>query len=192
MTQNNNSPEGLGGSNSSGATMKQNAGTTGSTTSTMGATGSVTTGAVGSQTGNAHATGSQSADNFRTTGDTASAPTTGYNAEVAGFNEARSSYQPSQSREVTVVQRRLASKPSRNLVIGSAVAGAIAGGAIPFMLSGRKSAETKRVEVDATRSGPSAHVDRPAGQSTHMDPASGPSAHIDRGSGGGGSGRRSR
>jgi hypothetical protein len=41
--------------------------------------------------------------------------------------------------ETTVVERSRTSRPSAALVIGSAVAGAIAGGVIPFMLAGRKS-----------------------------------------------------
>lgn len=47
-------------------------------------------------------------------------------------------YEPHTGREV-VVAARPRSRPSTAAVLGSAVAGAVAGSAIPFMLAGRKS-----------------------------------------------------
>ena len=47
--------------------------------------------------------------------------------------------------EAVVTQRRQTNRPSTALVIGSAVAGAIAGGVLPFMLAGRKSAANREV-----------------------------------------------
>jgi hypothetical protein len=57
--------------------------------------------------------------------------------EVETFETFEESYQP--PVETAVAERRRSSRPSAALVIGSAVAGAIAGGVIPFMLAGRKS-----------------------------------------------------
>ncbi len=63
--------------------------------------------------------------------------------ESTRFEEARSSYQP---RSQLVVEERTQSiRPSTRLVIGSAVAGAIAGSVIPFMLAGRKSNKHREV-----------------------------------------------
>jgi len=157
MAQDKGTTDGLGGSNfttGTGTTSTTGASSTG--TGTTGTTGSAgTTGTTGSTSGSSFG-GSQSADTYRPTGDTAGTHGSTQHIETQGYNEARSTYQP--STDLTVTQRRTASRPSRNLVIGSAVAGAIAGGALPFMF-GRKSTESRQVEVDATRTGPSAHVD---------------------------------
>lgn len=67
-------------------------------------------------------------------------------AETSSFNEARASYQPQRS-QVTVTERRTASRPSTTAVIGSAAAAALVGGAIPFMLSARKSRQTDNLSV---------------------------------------------
>ncbi len=64
-------------------------------------------------------------------------------AETGGFEEAAAAYQP--PRETIVAERRESNRPSAALVIGSAVAGAIAGSVIPFMLAGRKSSRTREV-----------------------------------------------
>ncbi len=62
------------------------------------------------------------------------------------FNEGRTSYQPPRS-EVTVTERRTSAKPSATAVIGSAVAAAVVGGAVPFMLAARKSRQSEDVSV---------------------------------------------
>jgi uncharacterized protein (TIGR02271 family) len=121
----------------------------GGATGTTGATSTTSTTATTS-TGGSTIGGSQSADTLRPTGGTAAVDTS-----TLGYQEGRSSYQPGTTgttgTELTVIQqRRPASRPSRSLVIGSALAGAIAGSALPFMLAGRKSA-SRSVEVDAGR-----------------------------------------
>jgi hypothetical protein len=44
-----------------------------------------------------------------------------------------------------VLAERQRTKPNTAIVVGAALAGAIAGGAIPFMLSGRKNSGTRTV-----------------------------------------------
>jgi hypothetical protein len=65
-------------------------------------------------------------------------------AETSNYNEARTSYQPQRS-EVTLTEQRTTSRPSTKAVIGSAAAAALVGGAIPFMLSARKSRQSEDV-----------------------------------------------
>ncbi len=67
-------------------------------------------------------------------------------AETSSFSEARANYQPEPS-QVTVTERRTSSRPSTTAVIGSAAAAALVGGAIPFMLSARKSRQTENLSV---------------------------------------------
>jgi hypothetical protein len=65
-------------------------------------------------------------------------------AETSNYNEARTRYQPQRS-EVTLTEQRTTSRPSTKAVIGSAAAAALVGGAIPFMLSARKSRQSEDV-----------------------------------------------
>ncbi|HZG47644.1 MAG TPA: hypothetical protein VEZ41_15455 [Allosphingosinicella sp.] len=64
--------------------------------------------------------------------------------ETSNYNEARTSFQPQRS-EVTLTEQRTTSRPSTKAVIGSAAAAALVGGAIPFMLSARKSRQSEDV-----------------------------------------------
>ncbi len=107
------------------------------TTGMASSTGTAVTGGTSSAIG-----GTVHSDAVRPMGETATLPR--IPSEQRGFEEGHASYQPSFS-EVKVSERR--SRPSSTLVIGSAVAGAIAGGAIPFMLSGRKSRQSEQVAV---------------------------------------------
>ena len=203
MVQNNMSNNGGNGTTGSTGT-SGSAGTSGST-GTMGSTGSGTgsglntgttgtshsTGTTGTssfESGSTYAGGSSTADTMRPTGGTTTVQP--LHAETRSFDEARSSYQPS-TTAVTVTQRRSASRPSRNMVIGSVLAGAVAGGAIPFMLSGRKSGQTRSAEVHHDRGGyaqsrsTEVHQDRGGstqGQTTGTHQSRGASAvHTDTG-----------
>jgi hypothetical protein len=60
------------------------------------------------------------------------------------------SYQPAQT-EVNVTERRSAARPSKTVVIGSAVAAAVVGGAVPFMLAARKSRRSEEVSVQRAK-----------------------------------------
>jgi cobalamin biosynthesis Mg chelatase CobN len=120
--------------------------TTGSTTAGSTTTGSTTTGST--STGS---TTSTAAQGNRTSGSTGSSTRTetGYSGG-SDFDTTRreSSYQPygggyeRTGREVVLAERQ-SSTPSTAVVLGAALAGAIAGGAIPFMLSGMKSSNTR-------------------------------------------------
>lgn len=129
---------------------RQTSGSAGFGTTTTGTTG--TTGADrGADRGIVHS------DTIRPTGDTNILPRG--SAEAAGFQEGRSGYSPSYSD--TQVTERRSSRPSSAVVLGSVVAGAIAGGAIPFMLSGRKSRQDKAVVVhEESRSSGAIRTDR--------------------------------
>jgi uncharacterized membrane protein len=66
-----------------------------------------------------------------------------------------------------VVSERTRSRPSTATIVGAAVAGAIAGGAIPFMLSGRSSSTFKRSSAnrsETTTVEESVVINRPARQ----------------------------
>lgn len=64
--------------------------------------------------------------------------------------EVRTAYRP--RVETVVTERRETNRPSTALVIGSAVAGAIAGSVIPFMLVGRKSGRRRETLLIEDRS----------------------------------------
>jgi hypothetical protein len=53
-------------------------------------------------------------------------------------------------------------------VIGSAVAGAIAGGVIPFMLAGRKPAAQREILLIEDKSGETADADLPGARPGHL------------------------
>jgi hypothetical protein len=133
-----------GGSDAS----RQNMGAAGSTGSTgnSGYTGSTgSTGTVGSSgTVGSTATLNSGYDAGTPRRDTSPQPATA--AHTERFNEARSSYQPPRS-EVTVTERRSSARPSASAVIGSAVAAAVVGGAVPFMLAARKSRQSEDYSV---------------------------------------------
>jgi hypothetical protein len=136
-----------GTSNSGDLPQSAGSGATGTGTGTGTGGFGQTAGTSGSLKGSTP--GRHDADTLRPAGGSTTVQPT--HSEAHSYNEARSTYQPERTgTEVVVTERRSASRPSRNMVIGSAVAGAIAGGALPFMLAGRKSGGG-RIEVDATR-----------------------------------------
>jgi hypothetical protein len=106
--------------------------------------------------------GTSAADTARPTGTTttSSTPTTSAagsfqaSGQSEGSSYERTEYQPA-GRDL-VLAERTRSRPSTAVIIGSAIAGAVAGGAIPFMLSGRKSSGTialdERHGTQSTRS----------------------------------------
>jgi hypothetical protein len=119
------------------------------TTGTTGTTGTVGTVGTASSGGFSHNTQTVESGLPSQSGRASGAPAFGGSAttvphsqQPTGAYEARTGYQPPRA-DVTVVERRQASRPSSAVIIGSAVAGAIAGGVIPFMLSGRKSEESR-------------------------------------------------
>jgi hypothetical protein len=130
----------------------------GTVTSTAGASGGY---AGASSAGTvSHGTSSATGETARPVGS-ARVDTHASATPIATQSE-RESYRPA-GREL-VVMDRAKSRPSTSAIIGSAVAGAIAGGAIPFMLSGRKSGgrtveaghastETRDDLIDASGSG---------------------------------------
>jgi hypothetical protein len=71
-------------------------------------------------------------------------------ANKSQLGETRSDYEPRRS-ETIVTERRSPSRPSTTAVIGSAVAAAVVGGAVPFMLAARKSRQSDDVSVQQSR-----------------------------------------
>ncbi|HWH16972.1 MAG TPA: SRPBCC family protein [Allosphingosinicella sp.] len=136
MVQNNNNfGEGAGTTTRSGGSTTSGSTTSGSTTSGTAASGSTASGPTGRS-------------GFETSGGRG-----GYD-----YGSQYSSYD-SGSREVVLAERSR-SQPSTATVIGAAIAGAIAGGAIPFMLSGRSSSSGSRRESQVAEE--SVTINRPA------------------------------
>lgn len=117
-------------------------------------------------TGAGATTGSATAEHTSTTGGSTQSPPTTRTTHSSGsmgasanndYNATRGSHQTnsqgtqrqSQGREVVLVERQR-SKPSTTAVVSAALAGAIAGGAIPFMLSGRKGTSTRSYRNEGT------------------------------------------
>jgi len=85
----------------------------------------------------------------------AGATTSGNSSETASFGR-----DEQESGRAVIVAERPSARPSTATVVGAALAGAIAGGAIPFLLSGRSSSggrSSDETEVEA-----SITIDRPA------------------------------
>lgn len=96
-----------------------------------------------------------------TASSSSSSPTIGSStAGASSFHqdEHESGYRA--SGRAVVLSREAPSRPSASLVVGAAVVGAIAGGAIPFMLSGRSSRPQSRSETAVVRE--SVTIARPA------------------------------
>jgi len=134
MAQNKNMNN-IGGSDAS----RQNMGTAGSTGSSGSAGSAGSSGTIGS-------TGSLNSDQDAGTPRRDTSPQPVASGQTERFNEGRSSYQPPRS-EVTVTERRSSGRPSATAVIGSAVAAAVVGGAVPFMLAARKSRQSEDLSV---------------------------------------------
>jgi hypothetical protein len=130
MTDNTNSlPGGAGTTTGSTSSTSRHAS---GTSATGGTTGTSTQSAMGSQTGY----GAGDLDSSRREGS--------YQSYDQGSEYSRT------GREVVLAARQ-SSTPSTTMVVGAAIAGAIAGGAIPFMLSARKSSGS-RVSYRSERS----------------------------------------
>ncbi|HZH08615.1 MAG TPA: hypothetical protein VEY69_18250 [Lautropia sp.] len=125
----------------------------GSTTSSAGGTGSSP--ATGSSsfsdtsrpTGSTTSSSTQSAGGGFSSSGTEFQPDTNYR-QSQDYGSETASYQP--SGEVTYAPQSR-SRPSTAVIAGAALAGAITGGAIPFLLAGRKSSPKAQFSVDGDR-----------------------------------------
>lgn len=84
--------------------------------------------------------------------------------EARAFNHGFNDYQP--GRQVAVTEQRSSARPKTSAVIGSAVAAAIAGGAVPFMLAARKSRKNVQVAEYAGSDSQSYRADDRTGDSS--------------------------
>ncbi len=147
MTQNDNSFPTAGGQGSFGGT---------DATPSAGAREPSADFAVGTdQADTARPTGTTTTTSFGTGTTSGGSYQTSAQTDTYRPTQERTDYQPVE-RSYGVAERTR-SRPSTVAVIGSAIAGAVAGGAIPFMLSGRKSNKSavfldERSQAQSTRS----------------------------------------
>ncbi len=124
--------------------------------STLGGSGATdfTSGSSASQSSSGgFSAGSDYSDTSRPTGSNTSSSyqpaNSSYGSQSRDYGSESSGYQPV-SGDVSYGERSQ-SRPSTAVIVGSAIAGAIAGGAIPFMLAGRKSNQKSTVVLDERR-----------------------------------------
>ena len=124
----------------------------GSTTSSAGgmgsspSTGSSSFSDTSRPTGSTTTSSTQSSSGFSSSG-TEFQPDTNYR-QSQDYGSESTSYQPSGDVSYASQSR---SRPSTAVIAGAAVAGAIAGGAIPFLLAGRQRSPKAQFSVDGDR-----------------------------------------
>ena len=151
MNQDNNSLPPAAGSTTGGSTL---GGSTGG--STLGGSGATdfTSGSSASQgSSGGFSGGSDYSDTSRPTGSSTSSSyqpaSSSYGTQSRDYSSETSSYRPVQG-DVSY-EDRSRSRPSTTVIVGSVIAGAITGAAIPFMLAGRKSSQKSNVVLDERR-----------------------------------------